>query len=214
MGDIRQGRAGDCYYLSALAELAQDRPQAVRDMFTDNGDGTYTVRYFQDGVASYVTVDSFLPTDSGGRLVYASTGRAAGDASNKLWAALAEKAYAQLNQSGWTGQDGTNSYAGIGAGYSDVVMRQVTGEPASYLTIVRTTADLLADAVADQQPTVLNSRPSNPGNGVIAAHAYALVSCDAAGQRFTLFNPLTSGTIQLTFAQIAQSFGGCWQLTA
>src|SRR5207253_6530083 len=56
MSDARQGRAGDCYLIAALAELVLDRPQAIRDMFTDNGDGTFTVRFFQDGAPEYVTV--------------------------------------------------------------------------------------------------------------------------------------------------------------
>jgi hypothetical protein len=30
-------------------------------MFTKNGDGTYSVRFFNNGVAEYVTVDRELP---------------------------------------------------------------------------------------------------------------------------------------------------------
>ena len=127
VGDIRQGRVSDCYFLAALGELAQDRPQAIRDMFTENSDGTVTVRFFRNGQAKYVTVDRSVPIDSTGRLVYAGFGATASNPSNELWVVLAEKAYAQLNQSGWTEQDGTNRYIGIADGYSDTVMMQVTG---------------------------------------------------------------------------------------
>src|SRR5262249_4155892 len=110
--DIRQGAVGDCYYLSALAEMAMQTPGLVQTMFSDNGDSTYTVRFFHNGVADYVTVDRYLPTDTQGRFVYACQGDYASSTGNELWVALAEKAYAQVNEEGWLGQprDGTNAY--------------------------------------------------------------------------------------------------------
>jgi hypothetical protein len=210
--DARQGRVGDCYFLAALAELAQDRPQAIRDMFTDNGDGTYTVRFYHNGATAYVTVDRMLPTDAAGQLVYASFSRSAGDPGNKLWVALAERAYAQLNESGWTEQDGTNTYAGIANGYSDTVLQQVTNISASFTGIIRSSADQLAAAAANGLPTVLNSLTSSPGNGVTASHTYPLIGYSAATQKFTLYDPQLQSTIQLTWNQIVQSFSGYWQL--
>jgi hypothetical protein len=204
--DVLQGRTDDCYYLAALAEVAQDRPQAITDMFTDNGDGTITVRFFHDGVADYVTVDRFLPTDAAGNRVYAGFGSGA---TTELWVALAEKAYAQLNASGWIGQDGTNTYAGIAEGYGDAALQHITGQAAGFTRIVATSADQLAAAVTAGLPTILDSRPS-PGNGVVPAHAYGVASYNAATQKFTLYNP-QGGTIQLNWTQIVQSFSGYWQ---
>ncbi|HEY1381223.1 MAG TPA: C2 family cysteine protease [Gemmataceae bacterium] len=210
VNDVRQGELSDCYFLAALSELAQDRPQAIKDMFTDNGDGTFTVRFFDGGTAKYVTVDRYLPTDSSGRLVYDGFGATASNTGNELWAALAEKAYAQLNQSGWTEQDGTNRYAGIEDGYSDTVMMQATGGVAAWTSIIRATAAQLQTAAASGKPTVLNSRPT-PGNGVVANHTYPVVGYDATTQKFNLYNPQGS-FIQLTWTQITQSFSGFWQL--
>src|SRR5262249_12393092 len=59
VNDVRQGELSDCYFLAALGELAQDRPQAIKDMFTDNGDGTFTVRFFNGTTPEYVTVDRY-----------------------------------------------------------------------------------------------------------------------------------------------------------
>ena len=44
--DLEQGKLGDCYFLSALGSIADASPQAIENIFLDNGDGTYTVRFF------------------------------------------------------------------------------------------------------------------------------------------------------------------------
>ena len=69
-----QGELGDCYFISSLGTIAKASPAAIRNMFIDNGDGTWTVRFYANGTADYVTVDNMLPTDSNGYLVYADYG--------------------------------------------------------------------------------------------------------------------------------------------
>ena len=44
--DEYQGELGDCYFISALGTLADSNPAAVENMFINNGDGTYTVRFY------------------------------------------------------------------------------------------------------------------------------------------------------------------------
>src|SRR5947199_872305 len=110
-----------------MADDALDSPQTIRQMFTDNGDGTFTVKLYNNGRADYVTVDRYLPTTAAGTAVYASFGGRYDSSANELWVALAEKAYAQANESGWLGRTAANSYAGIDGGYSDLVLKQVTG---------------------------------------------------------------------------------------
>ena len=111
--DVAQGAAGDCYFLSNLAETALQAPQDIENMFIDNGDGTYTVRFFEYNSSTktttpdYVTVNSKLPADSAGHFVYANNdfgGHSTDidDPDNVLWVALAEKAYAQLAEEGWS----------------------------------------------------------------------------------------------------------------
>ena len=111
--DVEQGAIGDCYFMASLGATAHKKSNYIQNMFIDNGDNTYTVRFFKNGVADYVTVDRYLPTNSAGNLVYASSGRSYNSSSNELWAALAEKASAQVNEEGWIGQDNKNSYQGI-----------------------------------------------------------------------------------------------------
>ena len=119
--DVRQGSVGDCYFVAALAEAAQHNPALINNMFIVNGDGTYTVKFFNGGQSYYVTVDSYLPTNASGQAIYAARGTMYNNSGAELWTALAEKAYAQLNAMGWsragmTGS-GLNSYNAISGGY-------------------------------------------------------------------------------------------------
>ncbi len=116
LADIRQGSIGDCYFLASLGAVAQTHPQAIRDMITDNGDGTFTVRFFIEGAPAYVTVDRMLPVDGNNVLVYSGAGRAATlpavlHSSNPIWPHLIEKAYAQINETDKIWQSGRNEYS-------------------------------------------------------------------------------------------------------
>ena len=130
--DIKQGYLGDCYFMSTLGEVALRNSSAITNMFIVNGDGTYTVKFFNNGQANYVTVDSYLPTDSAGRAIYAGLGMVYNNTANELWTALAEKAYVQLNELGWErvglSGNGQNAYASISGGYVYAAQGQVTGQ--------------------------------------------------------------------------------------
>ncbi len=82
LNDVDQGGVGDCYFIAALGAAAQDKSYVINNMFTDNGDGTFTVGLYKpDGSKDYVTVDRYLPTYAGGSAVYAGWG---GDPTTKL----------------------------------------------------------------------------------------------------------------------------------
>ncbi len=204
--DVVQGGVGDCYYLAALGETAQASPESIRQMFTDNGDGTFTVRFFRDGSARYVTVDRYLPA-SAGRPIYA------GIPGGELWVALAEKAYAQINESGWIGHDGTNSYRGISGGWSDAVFRQTLAVPARWKSFASSGdhAGALASLAGSYTPTVLASRSSGTANGIVPSHAYGVLGYNGATGRYVLYNPWGS-TVELSWAQIAANFVGYWTI--
>ena len=55
--DIRQGYINDCFFLAGLGATLVQSPEIINNMFIDNGDGTFTVRFYNQGVADYVTVD-------------------------------------------------------------------------------------------------------------------------------------------------------------
>jgi hypothetical protein len=226
-GDIAQGWVGDCYFMSSLGELATQSPQTVKDMFIDNHDGTYTVRFFQldsDGDAwqpDYVTVNLELPVlQQSGQFAFAgwfqggkSTTYA--DKNAVLWPALAEKAYAQLAEEGWSRANGAggsgisgtpndwykNSYDALAFG-DGVALQQLSGSNITYDVglATATAADEAALAKAFAHGTMvtigsLGQEPAGvPTNAsgsplIISGHVYALKSVNLAKDQFTLVNP-------------------------
>jgi hypothetical protein len=212
--DIAQGGVGDCYYLASLGATAFRSPSTIQNMFVDNGDNTYTVRFYKNGVADYVTVDRYLPTTASGGLPYAKT------PNSELWVALAEKAYAQVNQSGWIQQDGTNSYFGIDLGASYYAIPHVTGRNTFQIYnpngIVDTNA--IKNAFNAGQMITVGSKDSGVASNVVANHEYVLVGYNSSTQQFKLYNPhgvnstSNSGHLDLTAFQLSQSFDA-WTYT-
>jgi hypothetical protein len=202
--DIYQGAVGDCYYLVTLASIAREKPEYIQNMFTDNGDNTFTVRFYNNGVADYVTVDRYLPT-SGGYAAYAGWGGGSvSSSSNELWVALAEKAYAQLAESGWSrtySDTQNNSYAAIESGWMDTVIRQVTGLGTSSFEAVNMTQTQLINLVNSNQ--VLTAAFVYGGDyGVVNGHAYTITSYNATNGTFHLQNPWGFSHADVTWSQL------------
>ncbi len=120
LSDVNQGYLGDCYLLAPLAEAASQDPAAITSMITDNGDGTYGVRFYVNGAARYVTVNTQL-ADGGWEFNHGAN----------LWASLIEQAYAEAQAQGLiTGNppyaDG-NSFSSIGNGGSpEFALEEIT----------------------------------------------------------------------------------------
>lgn len=211
--DVDQGAVGDCYYLASLGAAAHQKTSKIQDMFIDNGDGTFTVKFYKNGAADYVTVDRYLPTNGSGYFVYAnnSSGKKYNDASNELWVALAEKAYAQVNEEGWIGQDGTNSYAGIAFGWPKNAMNHVTGLSTSQSNI--SISDIVSKYNANRM-VALNTNASGTAAGIVDNHSYVMVGYNATTNRFKLYNPHggSGSTIELTHQQIQDNFRN-WDYT-
>jgi hypothetical protein len=132
--DISQGLIGDCYFLACLAEIASQHPDAIVSMFTDNGNGTYGVRFYIDGAASYVTVDNQLLglTYTNGSIA-PLLNRFNPDGAS-LWAGLVEKAFAQLAATTTTGitnggnpKGPGNTWESISGGWTLFTLAEITG---------------------------------------------------------------------------------------
>ncbi|MBW4598056.1 MAG: pre-peptidase C-terminal domain-containing protein [Calothrix sp. FI2-JRJ7] len=209
--DIKQGVINDCFFLVGLAATAIQSPTTIENMFIDNGDNTYTVKFFRNQVADYVTVDKYLPTDLAGKFVYASKGSSYNNPANELWVALAEKAYAQLNESGWIYQDNTNSYSGIGkGGYISDAFSHITGQTVSMSNVL--SLESLTNAISMGKSIGFGSKSSGVAPDIVPKHAYALVNYDGPTQTFTLFNPWgresssKPSILQLNWNQILANF--------
>ena len=123
MNDINQGYLGDCYFLSSLAEVANQDSGIISSMFTLNGNNTYGVRFYVNGVAEYVTVNNSL-ANGGSKFNHATD----------IWASLAEKAYAQLQAEGVVTGNSVNygdSWSTIGnGGAPEFALEEITGTSA------------------------------------------------------------------------------------
>lgn len=112
VNDIYQGAVGDCYFLAGLGAIAMDSPRAIVANIVDFNDGTYGVRLGN----SFYRVDNDLPTNSTGDTIPAFAQLGRGGATNYMWVAVAEKAFAHY-------RTGANSYASISGGWSVEVNR-------------------------------------------------------------------------------------------
>ncbi|KAL0853272.1 hypothetical protein Bca101_058424 [Brassica carinata] len=93
--DVCQGRLGDCWFLSAVAVLAEVS-QISEVIITPeyNEEGIYTVRFCIQGEWVPVVIDDWIPCESPGKPAFATSKRL-----NELWVSIVEKAYAKLHGS-------------------------------------------------------------------------------------------------------------------
>ena len=94
MDDVIQGKLGDCYFLSSVANLCKF-PGLIMKLFKTkdtNKDGFYEIILYIDGKPQIVVVDDYLPIEkSTRRPCYAQS------KGNELWVMLLEKAWAKVN---------------------------------------------------------------------------------------------------------------------
>jgi hypothetical protein len=232
--DVAQGAARDCYFLSNLAETALQAPQDIENMFIDNGNGTYTVRFFEYDSATnkctpdFVTVDSKLPANAVGQFVYANAdfgGHSTniGDSKIVLWVALAEKAYAQLAEEGWSRAGwsaSVNAYTSINVGDNRIAGQQITGSPrAQWVSILDHTSNeanttittLAADFQAGDLVTICTDDRQMTVPGLGENHVYYVTSIDVAAGTITVTNPYWdhgAKRLTLTLAELADNADG------
>ncbi len=211
LDDVSQGAAGTCYLLAAMQVAADSMPELIHELFCDNGDGTYGVRFYgSDRNSFWVTVNSSLPLNSRGQLLLA--GNAAKSRSGELWVSLLEKAYAQANETGWLGRDlAVNSYQEVEGGLFEA-LSHLSGSAvtaySAYFAVAgstwagRTRSWQLAEtavqaALSSGKSLWLGSFGSSTGsNGktnLVAGHAFAISSYDSSSGTYRVHNPWGAG---------------------
>ncbi len=169
--DINQGQTGDCWYLATLSAVAGVNPEAIRQMVTDLGDGTYAVRFFSNNTPQYVRVDADLHTYtwSTTQLYNVSLG-----AENSTWAPLVEKALA------WVRGSKLGTYATLNGGWMSEAFNRLGFTPTTHSRSTYSTPNALiaavqADLAAGRAVTTgFLSVPA--GSGLVASHAYTVDS--------------------------------------
>lgn len=177
--DINQNQIGDCYFLSCLACLAQNKPKEIMKMIKDNGDGTCTVKF--PGRSGKINVK--IPTDD-----EISKGGGAGKGSNgSIWVAILEKAYLQDHTFGKTQVEKSGFM--IGKGISDLTGH---GNDTDYLTITRnsTTRNKLEEKL-NSGKIVLGSTfgDGDESKNISSSHVYSILAYDRKTDLITIKNP-------------------------
>ncbi|MGI0485045.1 pre-peptidase C-terminal domain-containing protein [Pantanalinema rosaneae CENA516] len=203
--DIDQGGLGDCYFLASLAGTACQSPEVIQNMFIDNGDDTYTVRFYNGSEVDYITVDRYLPVDVvTGHLLYAGrdSGLSYSSPDNELWVLLAEKAYAQLNEIGWLGRgSNTSSYPAIEGGSMSAISHITGRNTSGYRSLSADGLDTVVDMFYNGRIIYLST----------GGHALTITDYDAMTQQFTVYNPWgSSDTRQYTWSEMVNTFVGGW----
>jgi hypothetical protein len=204
--DVRQGNEGDCWLMASLAEVAVQSPGVISKMFTFEGNvtangstiGVYAVRFHDSSNSSVirtVTVDTMLP---GGGTFY---DRPVGGV---LWAALAEKAYAEANGLGYvTGRiTNSNAYDALGntadskgntGGLVAWAFQALTGDGGSEVNVNPANAATAWNA----GELVVLATPKTPGPNassfIVSSHCYAMVGYSpSSSMPYEFYNPYGS----------------------
>lgn len=207
--DIHQGRIGDCFLLSAVGELATTHPDAIRNMIHDNGNGTETVTLYMSqngsipkpGATAFkavsVTVDNTFPS-------YAANSGANQDvvgSQKEIWVQVLEKAIATLD----------GGYGAISnGGNPTVVMEQLTGHKATWMSAANVSAEMLKSFSAEGDLITFDTyNRSGLGYGLVPWHCYmyqGMVST-ASGPAVVLKNPWgTNDPSAIPVSQLSKVF--------
>ncbi|MCD8489612.1 MAG: pre-peptidase C-terminal domain-containing protein [Desertifilum sp.] len=215
IGQIDQGSLGDCAFLAALA--ATFKPQRddsgnqssdiVNGMITDNGDDTFTVRFYDDKTlqAQYVTVDRMVAINPQSKYLYGAKADGKVDPNNPTnsatWVPLVERAYAQWREE--PGQKNKPGYDAIGLGDNvrDPLTR-IVGKQAKFYTFqpgYSNTGDfstIQSALAAGGMFVTTGSRAAGKDeelieNLIVPGHAYAVTYAYLQGseQRVVVRNP-------------------------
>lgn len=214
---VHQGNTGNCWFESSLASLASTNPEAIRNMITDNKDGTYTVTFPGDP-SRPVTVDA--PTDGEIGLfdqAFDNSGR-----YNGYWSTVMEKAFGRYQQlhNGGKGETDTEG-AGMG-GNPKEALRLLTGRDYQTSSIPSGQVEasmMLREALASGQPLVAITDRSlfsdTTSDDFARNHAYSILGFQPGpngGGTVEIRNPwggsdnTTRGSIRISLEQFMRNF--------
>lgn len=186
---IKQGRIGDCYFLSSLAALAQQHPEAIQKMIAQNDDGTYTVTFPGDPTHP-VTVSR----PSGAEL------KDYGHYGSGTWVSVIEKAHRKYTNK-WAPEVGKEGSWQAEAGDDpQKAIKLLTGKDSSTdltsamaaLTLERIIKeDLKAKKLMVASTGEKEGVPDSavPPTKIVSGHAYTVMGFDSDHHRVILRNP-------------------------
>jgi hypothetical protein len=216
--DVNQGYLGDCYFLSALGEIALKDPSAIESMISSNGNGAYGVRFMVNGQPDYVTVNSELPVMGAGYSWANGSTLEFANGNSDDWVGLIEKAYAELNAQtnaphGMELNSASDSYEGIAGGNASALTLLTGQSETGYALNPHDSASALASIMSTVASSwsageeVLMSTPASSNGNLVGDHMYMVTGVNAATDTFTIRNPWNSaytGPLAMTFTESIQ----------
>ena len=209
--DIKQGKCGDCYYLSTLSSLAE-YPDRIKKIFLTreaNSAGCYAVSIYVNGEKRTVVVDDYFPYDTNTER-WAFSRPSKEDGVNEIWVLILEKVWAKV----------FGSYQRIEAGTAGEAMYPLTGCPHQFFlhSDVKDMDKLwkkilysdemkfpMCTAVASQTDETLSNQAVK-SVGLVDAHAYSLIGA----KLITLDNGKTERLIQIRNPWGRKEWQGDW----
>lgn len=231
--DVNQDALGDCYFVAALASVAKQNPDLIKNNIQDNGDGTYTVTLYEKKTSWELgfpptqkttfekhteVVTAEFPqgewTDPKGNVYKVDAHAGFENNQKEMWPLLMEKAYAQ-----WQG-DGNliKGYAEISGGHTDQALEAITGNASKVYDADDLSITKLAELNKQGHAITLDTRgdrwldeyiPSKFKDGIlIKSHTYYLTDVDTANKQVTIRNPhgWDKGEIKLPFSALDGHF--------
>lgn len=212
LSDIDQRDLGDCWFLAGLGAIARDNPEFIRNQIKDNGDGTYTVTFYEnrDGqfVPVEVTVDGDFPVDKDGNPAYAQP------CDDETWVMIYEKAFAELH----------GGYGDIEGGFGDDAMEAIYGREFDRLDVEDMSDEDLVYQLNQQPVTAGTMNPDRIGDmvlpwdrdlvekfddlDVVDSHVYTVQGTfERDGKTYVrLYNPWGHNHAELTLDEFRQVF--------
>jgi len=173
--DVNQGEIGNCWVVSAIANLTMDEPLFCRvvpkeqgskeeDFSSDNYAGIFHFKFWQYGEWVDVVVDDYLPTREGyvTPFIFLSPG-----SENEFWSPLLEKAYAKLY----------GNYEQIRSGKIAESLRDFTGGSCEHYDMKDKSCPENLFALMKEvsgQRSMMGCSTQVGGPGLIRAHAYSI----------------------------------------
>ena len=211
---ISQGKYnGDCWLVAAIAATATVNPDLIKSMISDNGNGTYAVRFYnaRTNTMGWVTVDNQLPSYSG-----------VSDSDGTIWGGLIEKAYIVAQSNGIaTYKAGVdhNSYIDNQIGWGQG-LTAITGMKMGTLTVDNTALakysaggsgyTAIKQALSKHE-TVLFDSQTKTNYGLVEKHMFEVIGIDQSNDHFIFQNPWGPNSHCSPFEVSSQQLADLWQ---
>ena len=173
---IQPSGIGNCYFVAALASLANVHPERIKNMIQVNDDGTYTVKF--PGASSSVTVDK--PSKD-------EIEQVGGATKYGIWPLIVQKAYGKYCGGGKHDLDGSDGGSAFSAGVKILSDKGVDYGGIGYMLPLmswKSMDETLKNAVCpgnknDAVPVTVSTAKSlfsgNTSDGFVRGHVYSVL---------------------------------------